>query len=68
MYVRGGCIVTCLIVWFWIKFFIIGINVTSFSRVLKNDDQDIMWLIKRLNKFKKSSWAASIVEGHLVCS
>ena len=64
----GGCIVTCLIVWFQKKFFIIGINVTSFSRVLKNDDQVIMWLIKRLNKFKKSSWADSIVEGHLVCS
>ena len=67
MYVRGGFIVTCLIVWFY-KFFIIDINVTSFSRVLKNGDQVIMWLIKRLNKFKESSWAASIVEGHLVCS
>ena len=64
----GGCIVACLIFLFQKKFFIIGINVTSFPRVLKNDDQVIMWLIKRLNKFKKSSRAASIVEGHLVRS
>ena len=63
-----GRIVTCLIVWSQKKFFIIGVNVMSFSRVLKNGDQVIMWLIIRLNKFKKSSWAASIVEGHLVCS
>ena len=57
-----------MIDWFQKKFFfILSINVTSFLIILQNGDQIIRWLIKRFDKLGKSSWAALIGEGHLVC-